>query len=136
MSGDEWESLCDGCGKCCLLKVEYEDTGDVVPTSVACKLLDLESCQCSNYPARKKYVPDCINLQTVEDIRALAWLPLTCAYRLIGTGKDLPDWHPLISGTPDSVHDAGISVRFKVISEDDLDDIDDELPQYVVDWTL
>ena len=133
---DEWESLCDGCGKCCLLKVEYEDTGEIQSTSVACKLLDLESCQCSNYPRRRTYVPDCIDLKTVPNLAALSWLPQTCAYRLIANGEDLADWHPLVSGLPDTVHEAGISVRFKVISEDDLTNIDEELPGYVVDWRL
>jgi len=136
MTNDEWESLCDGCGKCCLLKVEYEDTGEIQSTSVACKLLDLESCQCSNYPRRRAYVPDCIDLKTVPNLLALAWLPQTCAYRLIANGEDLADWHPLVSGSPDTVHEAGISVRFKVISEDGLTDIDEELPGYVVDWRL
>lgn len=136
MTDAEWESLCDGCGKCCLLKVEYEDTGEIQSTSVACKLLDLESCQCSNYPRRRTYVPDCIDLKTVPNLAALSWLPQTCAYRLIANGEDLADWHPLVSGLPDTVHEAGISVRFKVISEDDLTNIDEELPGYVVDWRL
>lgn len=136
MSDTEWESLCDGCGKCCLLKVEYEDTGEILPTSVACKLLDLESCRCSNYPRRRSFVPDCIDLKTVPNLQVLSWLPQTCAYRLVGAGEDLPDWHPLVSGSPESVHKAGISLRFKVISEDDLNDIDEELPRYVVDWRL
>lgn len=136
MTNAEWESLCDGCGKCCLLKVEYEDTGEIQSTSVACKLLDLESCQCSNYPRRRAHVPDCIDLKTVPNLLALSWLPQTCAYRLIANGEDLADWHPLVSGAPDSVHEAGVSVRFKVISEDDLSNIDEELPGYVVDWRL
>ena len=136
MTNAEWESLCDGCGKCCLLKVEYEDTGEIQSTSVACKLLNLESCQCSNYPRRRTYVPDCIDLKTVPNLLALSWLPQTCAYRLIANGEDLADWHPLVSGLPDTVHEAGISVRFKVISEDDLTNIDKELPGYVVDWRL
>ena len=136
MSDSEWESLCDGCGKCCLLKVEYEDTGEILATSVACKLLDLESCQCSNYSRRRAHVPDCIDLKTVPNLLALSWLPQTCAYRLIANGEELAEWHPLVSGSPDTVHEAGISVRFKVISEDDLTDIDEELPGYVVDWRL
>ena len=136
MSSEEWESLCDGCGKCCLLKVEYEDTREILPTSVACKLLDLESCRCQDYTNRKRHVPDCINLRDVVDLATIAWLPETCAYKLVAKGKDLYDWHPLVSGSPETVHEAGISIRHKVISEDDLDDPDEDLPRYVVDWRL
>ncbi|MGY9054956.1 MAG: YcgN family cysteine cluster protein [Alphaproteobacteria bacterium] len=134
MTPEEWESLCDGCGKCCLLKVEFEDTGEVEPTTVACKLLDSESCQCSNYGDRFTYVEDCIDLQHA-DLGALPWLPSTCAYRLIGEGKPLQWWHPLVSGDPDTVHAAGVSVRNKTISEDDLSD-ESELVHYIVDWKL
>jgi uncharacterized protein len=110
MSAEQWESLCDGCGRCCMNKIEDADTGDIYLTRVACKLLDLGSCQCSNYENRKKFVPDCIQL-TPETIGNLTWLPPTCAYRLIAEGADLPSWHPLKSGDPDTVHAAGISVR-------------------------
>ncbi len=136
MTKAEWESLCDGCGKCCLLKVEYEDTRKILPTSVACKLLDLESCRCQHYPTRKRYVPDCINLRDVVDLATIAWLPETCAYKLVAEGRDLYDWHYLVSGSRETVHEAGMSIRHKVISEDDLNDVDEDLPAYVVDWKL
>ena len=132
MTPEEWESLCDGCGKCCLLKVEYEDTGEVLPTSVACRLLDRDTCRCSNYPERKTHVPDCI-LLTCGDVARLSWLPSTCAYRMIAEGKDLEWWHPLVSGSLSTVHEAGISVRQRVISEDEAGE---DLEVYVVDWKL
>lgn len=116
MSQAEWESLCDGCGKCCLNKLEDIDTGELAYTNVACRLLDLGTCRCTRYPDRSRLVPDCVTL-TPENVGALAWMPSTCAYRLLAEGRDLPDWHPLISGDPDSVHRAGISVRGRVISE-------------------
>jgi uncharacterized protein len=112
----EWESLCDGCGKCCLIRLEDEDTGDIHTTDVACKLLDGQSCQCSDYANRKTFVPDCVKL-TPEGARTLGWLPRTCAYRLIAEGKDLFDWHPLVSSDPDSVHRAGMSVQGRTTSE-------------------
>ena len=132
LSPAEWESLCDGCGKCCLLKVEYEDTGEIQPTSVACRLLDCDTCRCTNYPDRKKHVPDCIVL-TIDQIASLSWLPSTCGYRLVAERKDLYWWHPLVSGDPNSVHKAGMSVRFRAISEDDAGD---DLEDYIVDWKL
>lgn len=134
MTDKEWESLCDGCGKCCLLKVEWYDSGEIEPTNVACKLLDSESCQCSDYANRFESVPDCIDLRR-SDIEQLSWMPSTCAYRLVANGEDLPSWHPLRSGDPESVHRAGISVRYRTISEDDLADPDD-LYRYIVDWKL
>jgi len=136
MTAEEWEGLCDGCGKCCLLKVEYEDTREVKPTSVACKLLDLGTCQCSDYADRKRYVPDCIELRNVPYLPAIAWLPETCAYKLVAEGKDLYSWHYLVSGSRETVHEAGMSVRHKVISEEDIGDPDENLPRYVVDWKL
>ena len=132
MTPEEWESLCDGCGKCCLLKVEYEDTGEIVPTNVSCRLLDRDTCRCSNYAERKQHVPDCIML-TPTGLAELSWLPRTCAYRLVAEGKDLYSWHPLVSGNPESVHEAGMSVRQCTISEDDAAD---DLEEYVVDWKL
>lgn len=116
MSQSEWESLCDGCGKCCLNKLEDIDTGELAYTNVACRLLDLGTCRCTRYPDRSRLVPDCVTL-TPDNVGALAWMPSTCAYRLLAEGKDLPDWHPLVSGDPDSVHRAGISVRGRAISE-------------------
>jgi uncharacterized protein len=113
---EEWEALCDGCGKCCLHKVEDEDTGRIYPTNVACKLLDLESCRCADYRHRRMHVPDCIRLTrlTVDDY---PWLPSTCAYVLRAKGDPLPDWHYLLTADPDSVHKAGISVKGRAISE-------------------
>lgn len=116
LSDAEWESLCDGCGRCCLNKIEDTDTGEIFLTRVACKLLDIQSCRCSDYHNRQKKVPDCIRID-VEQVRTLSWLPTTCGYRLIEEGKDLPWWHPLVSGDPDTVHTAGISVRSLAKSE-------------------
>jgi uncharacterized cysteine cluster protein YcgN (CxxCxxCC family) len=131
LTSDEWELLCDGCGKCCLHKLEDEDTGEVFATNVACRLLDLETCQCQDYPHRKQQVPDCIVL-TVEQIEEFQWLPATCAYRLLAEGKVLPQWHPLVSNDPKSVHTAGISVCGRVISELEADD----LQLHITDWVL
>jgi uncharacterized protein len=132
MTPKEWESLCDGCGKCCLNKIEFEDTGEIAFTNVACKLLDLHSCQCSNYANRKKFVPDCVKLSP-RTIKSVAWLPATCAYRLIGEGKDLFDWHPLVSGDAETVHAAGISMRGRAIPETLLSPDLDELENYALD---
>lgn len=124
--------MCDGCGKCCLNKIEFEDTGEIAFTNVACKLLDLHSCQCSNYANRKKFVPDCVKLSP-RTIKSVAWLPATCAYRLIGEGKDLFDWHPLVSGDAETVHAAGISMRGRAIPETLLSPDLDELENYALD---
>jgi len=120
----EWEALCDGCGRCCLNKLEDEDTGEVVLTRVACRLLDGETCRCGQYATRKTLVPECI-LLTPKTIEAHAyWLPETCAYKLLWEGKPLYDWHPLISGDADSVHAAGISVRGWTVSEAEVPEED------------
>ena len=124
MSPAEWEALCDGCGLCCLVRFEDEDIPEVVPTRVHCRLLDAELCRCSDYANRRKYVPDCIKL-TPQNIPKLAWMPKSCAYRRLHEGRGLADWHPLISGDPESVHRAGVSVRGQTISEEELDDPDD-----------
>ena len=116
LSRDEWEALCDGCGQCCLHKVEDEDTGEIYHTNVACKLLNLKTAQCSDYANRRKFVPDCMKL-TPETAGSLAWLPPSCAYRLRADGDPLPEWHYLVSGDRDAVHRAGMSVAGKVISE-------------------
>ncbi len=129
LTRDEWESLCDGCAKCCLAKLEDEDTGEIAYTNVACRLLDLGTCRCTNYPERARFVPDCITL-TPENVSQLRWMPSTCAYRLLAEGRDLPDWHPLVSGDPDSVHRVGISVRGRVVPERQAVDLED----YVVTW--
>ncbi len=121
MNAEEWESLCDGCGLCCMHKLEDEDTGEVLYTNLACKLLDIESCRCTDYANRVKKVSDCLVL-TPDSTEAFEWLPASCAYRLLAHGKELPEWHPLITGNPDSVHEAGISVRGKVVSEKDTDE--------------
>lgn len=126
MSRAEWESLCDGCGKCCLHKLEDEETGELLATNVACRLLDRHSGLCSDYRNRRAYVPECVRL-TPRLIRTLGWLPSTCAYRLLDEGKPLPDWHPLITGDRDSVRRAGESVSGWTVSEDDAGDLEHHL---------
>ena len=117
LNNDEWESLCDGCARCCLLKLEDTNTNEIAYTKIACKLLDSQTCRCTNYGNRHKIVPDCIVLNA-ENIKNLHWMPSTCAYRLISEGKDLAWWHPLVSGDPSTVDLAGISVRGCTIPED------------------
>ncbi|MBM1220075.1 YcgN family cysteine cluster protein [Ponticoccus sp. SC2-23] len=124
MTRPEWEALCDGCGKCCLNKLEDEDTGEVDLTCIACRLLDGETCRCSRYETRHDFVPECIVLTAETIPEHLYWLPRTCAYRLLHLGRTLPDWHPLITGDPDSVHHAGVSVRGMTVSETEVDDDD------------
>jgi uncharacterized cysteine cluster protein YcgN (CxxCxxCC family) len=116
MTPEEWESLCDGCGRCCLLKLEDEDTQEILYTRLACKLLDIGTCRCGSYETRHQKVPDCVRL-TPESAGTLEWLPPSCAYRLVANGEDLAWWHPLVSGDPETVHQAGISVRDFAISE-------------------
>jgi len=132
MSTPEWESLCDGCGRCCLVKLEDEDTGEIHFTDLGCKLLDAGSCRCSDYRRRRQRVRDCIKL-TPEAVRSLAWLPPTCAYKLLADGKKLSWWHPLVSGSADTVHEAGISVQGKVAALETEVKIDD-YPDYIVSW--
>lgn len=124
MNSVEWESLCDGCGRCCLNKLQDTDTGEIHPTSVACFLLDIHSCRCTDYQNRQTRVSECVVL-TPANTDDLDWLPDTCAYRLLARGQSLPDWHPLVSGDPESVHRAGISVRHLAISELEVDDLED-----------
>jgi hypothetical protein len=128
MSRDEWESLCDGCGRCCLNKLEDEDTGRFHHTRAACRLLDLKTCRCSDYANRHQRVPDCVAL-TPASVPSLGWLPSTCAYRLLDEGKPLQWWHPLVSGSPSTVEEAGISVRGEAYSEEGLtvDDLVDHI---------
>jgi uncharacterized cysteine cluster protein YcgN (CxxCxxCC family) len=113
---DEWEALCDGCGQCCLHKAEDEDTGAVYMTNVACKLLDIPTARCSDYPNRKRYVPDCIRLTPARAL-SIPWLPESCAYRRRAEDRPLPDWHYLLSGDREAVHREGVSVRGRAISE-------------------
>lgn len=129
----EWESLCDGCGLCCLNKLEDWDTGEVAFTSVACRLLDGDSCRCVDYENRQATVPDCIQL-TPKSVREIHWLPPTCGYRLVRDGLDLYWWHPLISGDPETVHQAGISAQGRTISEEEVDV--DDFEDYLVEWPL
>lgn len=124
LSSKEWEALCDGCGKCCLNKLEDEDTGEVAFTNVACRLLDGESCQCTSYPTRHRYVPECVVLSPGKMDEVAYWLPATCAYRLRYEGKPLRKWHPLISGDPETVHTAGISMRGRTVSETTISEED------------
>ena len=131
MSDAEWESLCDGCGRCCLNKLEDEETGDIYLTRVACRLLDGESCRCRDYANRFARVPECIDLSP-EKVDELRWLPPSCAYRIVAEGGDLPAWHHLVSGDANGVHDAGISVRHATVSEDRIAFEDWE--DHVIDW--
>jgi len=131
MNAQEWESLCDGCARCCLEKLEDSDTGVVSYTNVACALLDVGSCRCSNYAQRKKFMPDCERL-TIRNVAHLGWMPSTCAYKLLADGKPLPEWHPLVTGDPESVHRAGISVRGRAVSGDQAGDLED----HIVTWPV
>ncbi len=126
MSHDEWESLCDGCGRCCLHKLEDEDDGKIYYTRAACSLLDLNSCRCKDYDNREQLMPDCIQL-SVKQAEYFNWLPSTCAYRLLAEGEPLPNWHPLISGDPDSVIKAGISVTTIAKPESEVENLADEV---------
>jgi len=116
MSPTEWESLCDGCGKCCCIRLEDEDTAAIYITDVACKLFDPNTCQCTDYKNRSLKVPDCVTL-TPDNVAALKWMPRTCAYRLISEGEDLPDYHHLVSGSQNTIHEVGMSVQDAVTSE-------------------
>ena len=131
MNSEEWEALCDGCGRCCLIKIEDVDSGQLFYTNVVCEYLDSEGCRCTQYRDRSLLVPDCIKV-TPEVALGEDWLPDTCAYRLLAHGQPLYPWHPLVSGDPDSVHAAGISVRGKVVSEEFVHP--DELPEHLAHW--
>ena len=134
MTQQEWESLCDGCGRCCLNKLEEEDTGRIYYTSVGCRLFDDATCRCKDYPNRQAFVEDCLQL-TPENVPETPWLPPTCGYRLIAEGKNLYWWHPLVSGDPNSVHAAGVSVRGRV-SGNETDIPDEQLEDHLVDWPM
>ena len=129
MTRSEWESLCDGCAKCCLDKLQDDDTGEISYTEVACRLLDLGTCRCTDYANRKRFVPDCVVL-TPRTVARLTWLPSSCAYRLISEGRDLEWWHPLVSGDPETVHRAGVSVRGRAVPEAVAGDLED----HIVHW--
>jgi len=131
MSKDEWESLCDGCGKCCCLRMEDEDTGAIYVTDIRCKLLDTCTARCSDYENRFGPVPDCVQL-TPRKVKKLKWIPMTCAYRLVAEGKDLFDWHHLVSGSRETIHDAGMSVRGATKCETSVEE--DDYPQHIVLW--
>lgn len=133
MTPEEWEALCDGCGKCCLNKLEFDDTGEVAFTRIACRLLDGDTCRCTRYETRRDYVPECVSL-TPERLPDVAyWLPRTCAYKLLHEGKPLKRWHPLVSGDPESVHRAGISVQGWTIPETDV--AEDDWDQHIIEET-
>lgn len=131
MTPEEWEALCDGCGRCCLIKLEDEDSGEIFNSDVRCRLLDSESCKCIDYANRKKKVPDCIKL-TPENVRKITWIPVTCAYKRLAEGKGLAWWHPLISGDPETVVEAGVSVRNRTVAEAEVEPGDWE--DHAADW--
>ncbi|VAX05806.1 UPF0260 protein YcgN [hydrothermal vent metagenome] len=131
MTETEWESLCDGCARCCLNKLEDEDSGEIHYTNVACHLLDLESCRCKDYPHRLQQVPSCIKVETNTPAQ-IRELPPTCAYRLLAEGQGLQDWHPLITGKQISVQEVGISVHGRVVSEEYIHP--EQLPEHIITW--
>jgi uncharacterized cysteine cluster protein YcgN (CxxCxxCC family) len=134
MTNSEWESLCDGCGKCCLNKLEEEVTDRTYYTNVGCRLLDGETCRCRDYANRQEQVDDCVRL-TPKSLKTITWLPPSCAYVLLAEGKDLYWWHPLVSGDPETVHAAGVSVRGRVYASE-VNVPDSELEDYIVSWPL
>ena len=131
MNTEQWEALCDGCGKCCVIKLEDVDDGAIYYTDIGCTLLDTGDCRCKNYPERKSIVPDCVIL-TPDRLDALNWMPKTCAYRLLHQGQDLPQWHPLITGDPNSTHLSGHSVAGKILTEGDIDE--EDYPDHITNW--
>ncbi len=131
LNPDEWEALCDNCGRCCLRKLEDADTGEVEYTNVVCRLFDADNCTCGQYALRKQLVPDCVIL-TPENLERIAyWMPATCAYRLLHEGRPLFDWHPLVSGRPESVREAGISMHNRVVHEFEVEE--EDLEHYIVE---
>ncbi len=133
LSQEEWESLCDGCARCCLIKLEDEEDGTLYTTSISCRYLNLETCRCGHYAERSTLVPECLQV-TPQNVEQLTWMPQSCAYRLLATGQPLPPWHPLLSGDPTSVHSAGISIQALAISEQEV--ADEELwVEYIIDQT-
>lgn len=131
MTAEEWELLCDGCGKCCLVKLEDEDTGEIYHTNLSCQLLDTESCRCRDYSNRHAMVDDCIQLDR-DNIESLGWLPESCSYRLIAKGEPLPEWHHLICGNRKNIHEADASVAGRVISESHVHE--DDVHEHIIHW--
>jgi uncharacterized cysteine cluster protein YcgN (CxxCxxCC family) len=129
MSPEEWDALCDGCGQCCLVKIEDEDTGSIFFTRLSCSLLDTTSCRCKDYENRFAKMPDCLKID-LKKVRSLKWLPESCAYRRLDEGRGLAWWHPLISGDPDTIHQAGVSVRGWVESEEGIPE--EEIARYII----
>lgn len=129
MTDEEWEALCDGCGKCCLEKVVFEDDETLAFTNVACRLLNRRTCRCTHYAERSRYVPECIRIR-FENLKDYYWLPKTCAYRLLDEGKPLPAWHPLVSGSEQSVHLAGMSACGRCVAPKP----EEEFQEYIVEW--
>lgn len=129
MTVEEWESVCDGCAKCCLNKLEDEDSGEIFFTSVVCNLIDLNTCRCTRYTERTKLVPECLDLKQ-HDFAEYNWLPSTCAYRLLIDEKQLPSWHPLVSGSQESVAEAGVSISSYAMKESEIDDLED----HIIEW--
>ncbi len=124
LTPEEWEALCDGCGRCCLNKLEDEETGEVALTRIACRLLDDETCRCAQYENRRLFVPECIQLTPATIEQHAYWLPRTCAYVRLWRGQNLPDWHALISGDPDAVHEVGVSMRGQTLPEFEIPEED------------
>ena len=131
LTGEQWESLCDRCAKCCLIKLDFEDTGELCYTHLVCRYFDEQLCQCSCYADRTRKVPTCVQL-TPHNLAAVHYMPATCAYRLLSEGKNLPWWHHLVSGSPEAVHEAGVSIRGKVLCEDLV--VPDDWEDHIVDW--
>jgi uncharacterized cysteine cluster protein YcgN (CxxCxxCC family) len=131
MSPSEWEALCDGCGRCCLIKLEDEETGEIITSDVHCRLLDGDTCKCTDYPNRKKKVPDCIKL-TPENVTKIGWIPKSCAYRRLAEGRGLAWWHPLVCGDAETIVEVGISIRGRTVNENDVQP--GEWESHAVDW--
>lgn len=130
MTNAEWESVCDGCAKCCLHKLEDEDSGQIFFTSVVCDLINLDTCRCTHYSERTTLVPECIDLKQQHDFAEYNWLPATCAYRLLSDGKQLPSWHPLVSGNQESVKEAGVSISSFAMKESQVNDLE----EHIIEW--